>query len=120
MSHQPMHINDWIEIDKDLKWYIEEKTRVINDQGVIKSCPFVIVMRLHSHAGKKVVDSLPENDDACGELLEILVDYLPKRYRTLFERIDCKGGGIWNKVTDERIEGIEGRNGVEALKICAR
>ncbi|KLO20043.1 hypothetical protein SCHPADRAFT_934662 [Schizopora paradoxa] len=102
MSHQPMHINDWIEIDKDLKWYIEEKTRVINEQG------------------EKVVDSLPENDDACGELLEILVDYLPKRFPTLFQRINCEGDGIWNKVTDERIEGVQGRKGVEALKVCAR
>jgi len=102
MSHQPMHINDWIEIDKDLKWYIEEKTRVIEEQG------------------KKVVDSLPENDEASGELLETLVDYLPKRYPTLFEQIHCKGNGIWNKATGERIEGVQGKTGVEALKICAR
>lgn len=33
MSHQPMHINDWIEIDKDLKWYIDEKARVIREKG---------------------------------------------------------------------------------------
>ena len=88
MSHQPMHINDWIEIDKDLKWYINEKQRVIEEQGT------------------NVIDSLPENDEACGELLEILVDYLPKRYPTLFEKIDCKGGGIWNKVTDEKLTGL--------------
>lgn len=33
MAHQPMHINDWIEIDSDYTWYIHEKTRVINEQG---------------------------------------------------------------------------------------
>lgn len=33
MAHQPMHINDWIEIDKDLKWYIDEKARIIQEQG---------------------------------------------------------------------------------------
>lgn len=33
MAHQPMNINDWIEIDKDLPWYIEEKQRVIKEQG---------------------------------------------------------------------------------------
>ena len=33
MSHQPMNINDWIEIDKDLKWYIDQKTQVIKEQG---------------------------------------------------------------------------------------
>lgn len=102
MSHQPMHINDWIEIDKDLKWYIEEKTRVIEEQG------------------KKVIDSLPENDEACKELMETLVDYLPKRYPTLFEKIECEGGGIWNKVTDEKLTGLTGKTGVDALKVCSR
>ena len=97
-----MHINDWIEIDKDLKWYIDEKQRVIDEQGT------------------NVIDSLPENDEACGELLEILVDYLPKRYPTLFEPIDCKGGGIWNKATGERILGIQGRKGVDALRQCSK
>lgn len=52
--------------------------------------------------------------------METLVDYLPKRYPTLFERIDCKGGGIWNKVTNEKITGLEGKIGVDALKVCAR
>lgn len=28
--------------------------------------------------GPKVLNSLPENDEAAGELLETLVDYLPK------------------------------------------
>lgn len=37
MAHQPMHINDWIEIDKDLKWYIDEKARVIKEQGLLLS-----------------------------------------------------------------------------------
>ncbi|EJD05609.1 uncharacterized protein FOMMEDRAFT_77964 [Fomitiporia mediterranea MF3/22] len=109
MSHQPMHINDWIEIDKDLKWYIEQKTRVINEQGTLTS-------------GKHVIDSLPENDAACGELLEILVDYLPKRYPTLFEKLASKSGqvGIWNKVTDDKFEKTNGLEGVDALKICSR
>ncbi|KAH8116139.1 hypothetical protein DFH11DRAFT_1688264 [Phellopilus nigrolimitatus] len=102
MSHQPMDTNNWIEIDKDLKWYIEQKTRVIEEQG------------------KNVIDSLPENDAGCGELMEILVDYLPKRYPTLFEKIDCKGGGIWNKVTDEKLVGLEGKVGVDALLVCSR
>lgn len=25
MAHQPMHINDWIEIDKDLDWWVHER-----------------------------------------------------------------------------------------------
>ncbi|KZT25682.1 hypothetical protein NEOLEDRAFT_1169290 [Neolentinus lepideus HHB14362 ss-1] len=102
MAHQPMHVNNWIEIDKDYKWYIEEKARVIKEKG------------------KVVIDSCPDNDEACGELMETLVDYLPKRYPTLFERIDCPGGGIWNKVTGEKLIGLEGKLGVDALMVCSR
>ena len=118
MAHQPMHINDWIEIDKDLKWYIEQKTRVIQEQGALKVNYIVLISFIY--IGKHVIDSLPENDAGCGELLEILMDYLPKRYPTLFEKIDCKGGGIWNKVTNEKFTGIEGRIGVDALTIVSR
>ena len=126
-----MHINDWIEIDKDLKWYIEQKTRVINEQGmsVRTTAPYSharTLMRSMDYEGKRVVDSLPENDAACGELLEILIDYLPKRYPTLFEALPSKikkeGFGIWNRVTDERFEyeNVRGLDGVEALKVCSR
>ncbi|KAF8511540.1 hypothetical protein JB92DRAFT_2831142 [Gautieria morchelliformis] len=97
MAHQPMHTNDWIEIDMDYKWYLEEKARVISEQG------------------KRVVDSLPENDDACNELLGVLVDWLPKRYPTLFEGLGSPGEGIWNKVTDEKLMGLQCKQGVEAL-----
>ena len=33
MAHQPLHINDWIEIDKEYEWYLDEKARVIKEQG---------------------------------------------------------------------------------------
>lgn len=33
MAHQPMSINDWIEIDKDYTWYLEQKAKVIQEQG---------------------------------------------------------------------------------------
>ena len=52
--------------------------------------------------------------------MEILVDYLPKRYPTLFELIECEGGGIWNKVTNEKITGLQGRDGVDALVVCSK
>ncbi|KAH9480030.1 hypothetical protein JR316_0006627 [Psilocybe cubensis] len=100
MAHQPMHINDWIEIDSDYTWYIHEKTRVINEQG------------------KHVIDSLPENDDACNELLELLVNWLPKRYPKLFANIGKDG--IWNKVINERFEHTKDVYGVDALKIISR
>ncbi|THH20952.1 hypothetical protein EW146_g509 [Bondarzewia mesenterica] len=100
MAHQPMHINDWIEIDKDYRWYLNEKEQVIKEHG------------------KVVVDSLPENDDACAELLETLVEYLPKRYPTLFERIGVNG--IWNKVTGEKFDDLTGKSGVDALLIVSK
>ena len=80
----------------------------------------MVIYSFNFGAGKHVIDSLPENDAACGELLETLVDYLPKRYPTLFEFIDCEGGGIWNKVTDEKITGIQHKTGVEALIACSK
>jgi hypothetical protein len=55
-----MHIDNWIELDKDYMFYLNMKERVIREQG------------------KTVVDSMPENDEGCRELLEVLVDYLPK------------------------------------------
>ena len=33
MAHQPMHVNHWIEIDKEYKWYIDQKAQVIREQG---------------------------------------------------------------------------------------
>lgn len=65
-----------------------------------------------------MVDSLPENDDACAEILELLVDHLPKRYPTLFESLSPNG--IWNKVTNEKIPDITGKSGVDALLIVSR
>ena len=59
-----MKINDWIEIDKDYKLYLDMKQLVIKEQG------------------KVVLDSMPENDEGCCELLETLVDYLPKVKRS--------------------------------------
>ncbi|OJT10571.1 hypothetical protein TRAPUB_12907 [Trametes pubescens] len=100
MAHQPMHINHWIEIDKEYKWYIDEKARVIAEQG------------------KKVVDSLPENDEACGELLELLADYLPKRYPTLFKREHSDS--ITNLVTEEHFDAVSQTKGTKALLVISR
>ncbi|KAI0359575.1 hypothetical protein OH77DRAFT_1395578 [Trametes cingulata] len=100
MAHQPMHINHWIEIDKEYKWYIDEKARVIAEQG------------------KNVIDSLPENDEACGELLELLADYLPKRYPTLFRRDQLDS--ITNLVTGDRFDAVSEKKGVDALLVISR
>ena len=70
MSHQPLDVDNWIEIDKDYAWYIQEKERIIAQEG------------------KRAVDSLPENDEACNELLATVVDYLPK---VLAQSLTCFG-----------------------------
>ncbi|KAI0767115.1 hypothetical protein C8Q74DRAFT_1203340 [Fomes fomentarius] len=100
MAHQPMHVNYWIEIDKEYKWYLEEKARLIEEKGNI------------------VIDSLPENDDACGELLMELVHYLPKRYPTLFKRQGYDG--IENVVMGETHTGLSKKRGTDALRVVAR
>jgi hypothetical protein len=130
MAHQPMHIDserlpfrllsierepaDWIEVDKDYAWYIKEKLRVVEEEGA------------------RAVDSLPENDEAAGELLELVVDFLPKvswyglplsswpsvlqRFPTLFEPLE---GGIHNKTTGISYPNTAALKGVDALKVVA-
>ena len=71
------------------------------------------------------MDSLPENDAACTELLETLVDYLPKRYPTLFDAIPSKTpgpvpNGIHNKVTGETFSNVSDLKGIDALMVVTR
>ncbi|KAH9834100.1 uncharacterized protein C8Q71DRAFT_873543 [Rhodofomes roseus] len=118
MAHQPLHINDWIEIDKEYQWYLDEKARVMREQGKNLLQSWVPI-------GRVVVDSLPENDAACTELLETLVDYLPKRYPTLFDAIPSKTlgpvpDGIHNKVTGETFTNISNLKGIDALMVVTR
>ncbi|KAG8710678.1 hypothetical protein FRC08_016844, partial [Ceratobasidium sp. 394] len=110
MAHQPLSPNNWIELSASYRWYLAEKKRVIAEQG------------------KKVIDSLPENDAACGELLECVVAFLTVRYPTLFDRLlettqDGKElDGIYSRVTEERHQWIKGcpPEGVEGLTIVSR
>jgi len=109
MAHQPMEIDNWIEISADYEWYLAQKKDVVESEG------------------RKVLDSLPENDFACQELLETIVDWMPKRYPTLFERLlrdedGKKMDGIFNRVTGERYEWVDGQapDGCQALQIISR
>lgn len=68
--------------------------------------------------GKIVIDSLPENEDACGELLMELVDYLPKRYPTLFTRNSFDS--ISNLVMGERHDDLSKKRGTDALYVISR
>jgi len=38
----------------------------------------------------------------------------------MFETIDCPKGGIWNKITDERVKDVSDLRGVDALKFISR
>lgn len=109
MAHQPLSPNNWIELSASYKWYLAEKKRVIEEQG------------------KKVIDSLPENDAACGELLECVVEFLVARYPTLFDRLREKRDGkdldgIYSHITAERYQWVSGcpPEGVEGLRIISR
>ena len=61
---------------------------------------------------------MPDNDEACGELLLELVDYLPKRYPTLFVRDGLDG--IFNRVTGERHLSLAAKKGTDALLVVSR
>lgn len=73
--------------------------------------------------------SLPENDGACEELLQTLVEYLPLRYPTLFASRPLSKNrdagatrpfaGILNRVTGEELDVI-GVAGVDALRVISR
>ncbi|KAF8746424.1 hypothetical protein RHS02_00897, partial [Rhizoctonia solani] len=110
MAHQPLSPNNWIELSASYEWYLAEKKRVIEEQG------------------KKVIDSLPENDAACGELLELVVEFMTTRYPTLFDRLaqtmqDGKElDGVYSHVTKERYQWVKScpPEGVEGLKIISR
>ncbi|GAA6036704.1 hypothetical protein JCM8097_003438 [Rhodosporidiobolus ruineniae] len=93
-------INNWIEIDKNYRREVAYKRQVIAE-----------------HPENSVL-SLPENDEAAGELLETVVDFLTKRYPTLFEALpNC---GVYNKILEERHENLAGLKGVDALMIISK
>lgn len=50
-------------------------------------------------------------------LADCVVADLPKRYPTLYTALP---DGIYNRVTDERIEAVSTQRGVEALISCSR
>lgn len=101
-----LSLDEWSANSADYEWYLSEKKRVIEEQGT------------------KVLDSLPENDAGCQELLETVIDWLPKRYPTLFDRllVPEKEDGIFSKTTGETYRWQVGQapDGKEALRIVSR
>ncbi|PWN42013.1 hypothetical protein IE81DRAFT_347898 [Ceraceosorus guamensis] len=105
MAHQQMQPADWIEPDKNYKSDLEWKAKVLKAQG------------------KAVCDVLPDCEEACGEMLILLSEWLVARYPELYEYEAGDKRGIRNLVTGEThalyIED-RARRGVEALRVISR
>jgi hypothetical protein len=136
-AHQPMHINDWIEIDSAYKEQVRRSLLLTAPQLILLFSQVAYKRKVVAEKPEKTALSLPENDEGAGELLDVLVDYLPKvrrrlcfsslllltfpllrqRFPTLFDALP--GGGIINKILNERHENCAALKGVEALKVIA-
>jgi hypothetical protein len=78
MGLRSVHHNDWIELDSHYPKYHADKARRI-DERVAKCCK-----------------TAPEAYPAALELLEALVDYLPHRYPSLFQRTAVGVDNLWS------------------------
>ncbi|KAK9453101.1 hypothetical protein V1511DRAFT_505645 [Dipodascopsis uninucleata] len=83
MSIFKLDINHWLDMDKWYARYIKDRNDIIDRTGV------------------DYCDALPESEDACIELLFIVVDHLATRYPKLFKKTDI---GIDNLVTGESMD----------------
>ncbi|KAI5852469.1 alpha-1,2-mannosyltransferase [Morchella snyderi] len=80
MGLKPLSAEDWIELDKT---YLDR---------------LAYKRHLFSRERSETIQSLPGSEDASYESLEMLVDFLPKRYPGMFEKTER---GIINLVTGE-------------------
>ncbi|ODV81030.1 uncharacterized protein CANTADRAFT_46596 [Suhomyces tanzawaensis NRRL Y-17324] len=94
MSIFKLDINHWLDMDKYYIHYIEEKKRIWMKYG------------------KQNIDWLPESEDACLELMEMVMDHMVARYPLLFTVLkhgtyDSKPGSgriIKNEITHEILD----------------
>jgi hypothetical protein len=56
-------------------------------------------MQLYSQHGKKIVDSQPGSEDACRELMEMVIQFVCARYPRQFQ-LDAASGVFYNKILD--------------------
>ncbi|KAK6343236.1 hypothetical protein TWF730_010835 [Orbilia blumenaviensis] len=93
------NFDDWIELDNEyLKFHAIKKERI-------------------ETRGDKLCKTAPEALDAAIELLEILCDYLPTRYPSMFTRTSV---GIDNTVTNERFNIVQRPLAEEPMKTIGR
>lgn len=83
MSIFKLDLNHWLDMDKWYIRYIEEKRKIFNVYG------------------KEYCDWLPESEEACEELLEVIVDHMLTRYPSLFKKTE---EGIHNLITDKQLD----------------
>jgi hypothetical protein len=98
--------DEWIELDNEFLSYHSLKAARIAERG------------------DKCVKTAPEAMGAARELVEELVDYLPQRYPTLFQKMEVgQGKGMRNLATGEVFDGATcARNGEreDPMEMCAR
>jgi hypothetical protein len=85
MAIQNLAFNDWILIDKNYPSRMELKKGIIAD------------------VGNQVIECFPPGFDSCVEFLELLVQYLPRRYPTIFT-VSSDGTSVTNHVTGETLD----------------
>ena len=90
---------DWIELDKDYEYLIRLQARIIEERG------------------KGALDCVPGCEQGCQELLEHVVDYLPKKYPMLFKPIP---DGIFNLVTKRNFTDLSSKTGKDALLVITQ
>ncbi|PWN30895.1 hypothetical protein BDZ90DRAFT_229882, partial [Jaminaea rosea] len=104
MAHQPMLPEHWIEPDHFYRADLAYKKQLVETQGAV------------------VCDTLPCVDEACGELLELLSQWLVTRYPRLFQWIE-PGRIIHNLVTEERLDlynpNGQLKSGTSALRVVS-
>lgn len=85
MAIQNLPFDDWIRLDQNYKSHMDVKKEVIQK------------------VGSEVIQCLPPGFDGCVEHLELLVEYLPRRYPNIFKTsLDKKE--ITNNVTGETFD----------------
>lgn len=85
MSIYKLDINHWLDMDKYYWHYIAEKERIYHEYG------------------KDNIDWLPESDDSCLELMELVTQHMLKRYPLLFTSEDG-GFHVKNELTGELLD----------------
>lgn len=78
MSIFKLDINHWLDMDKSFYRYIKSREEVYKEHG------------------KEYCDALPGSEDACQELMEVVIDHVLKRYPKLYRKTEF---GIDNLIT---------------------